>query len=1256
MSMNPFPGPQPYRAADRGRFYGRDALIKKLANQVLARAATTVFGPSGAGKSSLLQAGVIPTLEDSDDIRLVRVDAWPAGEAPLPWLVNAVATELELGSPRQTVIALEALQDTIDRAGRQSDRPVLVYLDQFEQIFIAGHDERALKELLDGLTWLIRRKQNRELHLILSLREDYLGRLRDWTREKPELTAHGFRVGPLTVGEMVKAMCQTAADGDPPQMWNPDEISSLMLDVQVPGQKRGEGAEVQAAFAQIVCRAVWEDRAAGKTMDMRRANAEVILQNYLDTTLAELGTLRESALKLLELQLIDDEGHRTLLTEKEARLVVPGADAIAVLTHLEKSAILHAEEHQGSRYFELGHDWLAKKVFERRKERKQREEIEAKDVQMRAERARFRQRMAVGTVITLTALGLAGWAIVERLAANREKENANQQTEEARRQRDAAMVAEKKAEQASRMAVTRELMLTGKPDLAALVLQTIDDPQSARGWTQAAIDALKERLPKITLQFARDEHPLAWSHDGTRVLTTVAGGSLRIVYADRQTPSINFALAGYNCSHAYWSPDDRHIVATTDESTLLVWRADGSEKPVIVGQNNQPGGHVAWSPDGKRIAATALNDNKVRIWQADSSDKPIVQEYPGRGWKVGWNPSGTQIKLHSGLLPVLGAVILPSMTTNDPVGKMAQTVYDIEWSADGLKFASVGTERGVLPQSDNQTFVAIGPSESYQIEQRIDIGKGAVRMVRWSPDGKRIAVAMGELAKIIQVDGSKEVILLHGHTGSVMRVSWSPDGKRLATASADSTIRIWNAHGKNPGRILAGHADSDIETLEWHPNGAQVMTTAADRARVWDVDKGLQPVFLEHGPEIQQGRFSPDGKRLMIVDSGGTANVWNVDGSGQAFELNQSRKKVIDAQWSLSGTTIITVSKADPDEPQPTLQAVRGPRRATLRGQTDPRDVMTAPPPGDSTQTVLQQWNADGTGKPSVIAKFDDEILGISMSPDGRRAAIVRNLAPCRVVDLQNAGQLLNIEIPCNKGEPPLWSPDGKQLASLLTDGRVQISNADGSGKPFFLEGNTSHIESGAWTIDGRQFAVATTENVVYAWSLDAPRTPRKVIENIPNIGRLEWSPDGTRIAWGSDNKTLRIVKVDNPDKPLLFDAAGADILHWSPDGQRFLAPSNIEAVRVWDAQGRGDPLVLAEPNALVTRAFWSPDGKRIVTIPEDRTARIWLVDIPLLQEALRNSSTNCLTPEQRESLLGENAEAARKGYETCEKSYGRNP
>src|SRR5262249_38306702 len=134
-----------------------------------------------------------------------------------------------------------------------------------------------------------------------------------------ELLAHGFRLSPLTVGEMVAAVSQAAEKGEPAQRWDEAEIRALMLEVRMPGESASDEAEVQAAFGQIVCRALWEERAAGARSAAGAGTAEAILKRYLEATVESLGARKDAARRLLEELLIDGEGHRRLLTEKEAR-------------------------------------------------------------------------------------------------------------------------------------------------------------------------------------------------------------------------------------------------------------------------------------------------------------------------------------------------------------------------------------------------------------------------------------------------------------------------------------------------------------------------------------------------------------------------------------------------------------------------------------------------------------------------------------------------------------------------------------------------------------------------------------------------------------------------------------------------------------------------------------------------------------------------------------------------------------------------
>ncbi|MFP2929863.1 hypothetical protein ACLESO_32655 [Pyxidicoccus sp. 3LG] len=369
MSFNPFLGPQPYRAGDREHFFGREDATRKLTNRILAHPCVTLFGPSGAGKSSVMQAGVIPLLEEVHDFRTVRIDGWLADEPPLQRLVLEMHTALDLGPPLPALQPLAALDAAVELALMRSDRPILIYLDQLEQVLLPGRDGEQTCMLIRGVRALAR-KPVQGLQVVLALREDYLGRFRDRVCGMRELLEQGFRLGPLTVGEMVEVALRLAKEGAPAQYWPEEELRQLMRQMRVDGQDAKDDAEVQTAFAQIVCRDLWSERGMGGILEM--AEAEPRVHQYLETSLHGLGPHREAARQLLEDHLVASDGSRTLMTEQQARAVLPPGVAEAVLTQLESAAVLHAEEHQGSRYFELGHDWLARKVFELKRQRLER--------------------------------------------------------------------------------------------------------------------------------------------------------------------------------------------------------------------------------------------------------------------------------------------------------------------------------------------------------------------------------------------------------------------------------------------------------------------------------------------------------------------------------------------------------------------------------------------------------------------------------------------------------------------------------------------------------------------------------------------------------------------------------------------------------------------------------------------------------------------------------------------------------------------
>src|SRR5205085_3679277 len=86
-------------------------------------------------------------------------------------------------------------------------------------------------------------------------------------------------------------------------------------------------------------------------------------------------------------------------------------------------------------------------------------------------------------------------------------------------------------------------------------------------------------------------------------------------------------------------------------------------------------------------------------------------------------------------------------------------------------------------------------------------GPGPVLSVAFSPDGKALAAAVGRVVRVWDVEEGKPLAVCSGHAAPVGRVAFSPDGKTLATASADRSVRLWEAGSGKAVHRFEGHRD-----------------------------------------------------------------------------------------------------------------------------------------------------------------------------------------------------------------------------------------------------------------------------------------------------------------------------------------------------------------------------------------------------------------------------------------------------------------
>jgi len=1187
---NPFPGPKPYRSSDRNNFYGRDDLARKLEAIILATRCMTVHGPSGAGKSSLVQAAVLPALVDSRQIRVVRVDAWPEGEAPDAWLAQAIFADLRLGEVPPDISPMDAILNAAKRSARASERLVIIYLDQIEQLFFTHRTAEETNSLFACLYALVE-LPIRSLRVVLSLREDYLGRFRDRVRDRGRLLENTFRVGPLTVEELTTAVCQAARSGDPAQEWSFDSMRTLMMQVRVPGQSPTNEAEAQAAYAQIVCRALFRERADGRTETDDETKAEKILVRYFDYTLTNLGKLKEPAQRLLSDHFVSEDGTRTLRTEKELLRILPADELSPILKALEGAAILHAEEHQGSRYFEIGHDWLARKVFDEREQRQAQEEArkraeEAKReleeqqrvIAERLEKARKERLRLVR--LTAGAIGFSAITLVLGVWALRAQNTA----EAARRVATKAQLdaVRKRIEAADQRILTGFVALwsQGNPAMAMKLLPEVTFPAQRRGWLSIASDALTENTLRVTLRGHTGPLVTArFSPDGQKILTASSDGSARIWSADGEGKPLVFTGHKDAILSACWSPDGKQILTTSADGTARIWNANGQGTPTVLQLNAGNVWSGAFSPDGSHIALGA-QDGTVRIALPNGTTTTALQSSEG-------NPGGLRaVAFFPDNRRLVGAanngsVHVWTIEEKDKpieIGKHDERIESLIISSDG---------KTVLTTAGDPTaklFVVQG--KTVPKPRLLSCEKGQAIRAALSPDGSLAAITCNDFrVRIFSTTEEKAPVVIDAASAAITDLAFRPDNKFIAVASRDSVARVFAVQG-GPVRLeLRGHEGS-IRTVSFSPNGQFLVTGAADErtrdfsAIVWRMSKlDMLPAPPRNRLPYHALSLRADGEFVAAAYDDNSVLVRRIDGSGSTVELRGHEDWISRIAWAPDGEHIATASF-------------------------------------DRSARV---WRADGTGNPVVLGGSANDghsagVLHVAISADGTLVATASEDRTVKVWHANQAGKpIITLRGHEDWATWVTFSPDGKTVATASRDDNVRLFDLGHSEAIKVFGGHRGKVNS------------------------------------------VKFSPDGRYIASASDDGTVRVFPVDGDKPIVLSGTTngGMSFANWSTNGKSIAAASSYHFVYVWDVFGPAPTSILTPFQPVIALQFRDQDHQLLAALA-DGSARIWRLDVDEVLKELRDVNRDCLLPRIRMQYLEESTECAQNAFEACESTHGR--
>ncbi|KAM3104836.1 WD40 repeat domain-containing protein [Phormidesmis sp. 146-33] len=182
---------------------------------------------------------------------------------------------------------------------------------------------------------------------------------------------------------------------------------------------------------------------------------------------------------------------------------------------------------------------------------------------------------------------------------------------------------------------------------------------------------------------------------------------------------------------------------------------------------------------------------------------------------IAWSPIGNAVAVASGLGEVRLLKNSVSLSLGQPTGS---SIDALAFSWDG-KWLATGGQAGMITLWQMDEDVP-------KIADTLECNSWVDRLV-WHPTCNHLAFNRGKMVQIWDADQDEPVTSLPG-IASPQDIRWSPDGKHLAIA-IKSNIHIWNAHNWDE-RLYQWELTSPASAIAWSPDGNYLASAIHDHS------------------------------------------------------------------------------------------------------------------------------------------------------------------------------------------------------------------------------------------------------------------------------------------------------------------------------------------------------------------------------------------------------------------------------------------
>ncbi len=1197
---NPYKGLRAFQQYDASDFFGREGFTLNVINRLLEEGANSRFlavvGPSGSGKSSVVKAGVLPALRDN---AIPKSKDWFIIEM-LPGLdpmeeLEAALLRIAVNPPESLLNQLmqdeRGLVRALKRVLPEDDTELLLFIDQFEELFTLVDEEHKRTHFMDSIIAAITEPRSR-LRVIITLRADFYDKPLNYNRFGELMRQRTEIILPLNTEELERAISAPAKRAN--LVLEDGLVTTIVADVN---QQPGALPLLQYALTELFERrngimlTLSAYNEIGGTMGALARRAEELYEG--------LGDDGQKFAKQLFLRLItlgegtEDTRRRVLQSEllsignnrEEMELSIEAFGRYRLLTFdhdpQTRSSTVEVAHEALIRQWGRLREWLSTSREDLRTQRRLTASVEdwqnsRKDPSFLLRGLRLEQieswRATADLQMNAEEAEYVRASIAERerlLTAERERQAREELLEKRSEQRLRALV----------MFMTIAALLG--IGLAIFAFSQSQEAQASRNDAeQNAVEAQNAR--DLAEQNASEAQALALAANARNEL--VNGDS-----------TLSIALA--TSAESLYEPapiEVKRILATAILGTGVKSRYQGHAEAVLT---------TTFSNDG-RYALSGGADGTIRIWDNETHQfvreimldesiittiayHPTEQQFAVAttlNVAILFSLEGEEIRRFEGHTDVVTSLAFSADGTQLITGSLDHTlrlwdvssgdeirvfeghtgiVLDVGFSKDGNYAVSssgdetIGTTNAdVVDRTVRVWDVATG--ENLHILQ---LNSGFVRAVAISPDSRYVVAGSWDSAQsgkltVWDIQTGEEVRRFFGHANIVTGITFSPDGKYLYSTSWDSTLRVWDF---NTAVEIARYTNFDDRLLRVSisPDGQYTLVASGNLG----------------GNEIERARDNSTDTSVWLIDLQSRAQINTISGFG-------------DWAWAVavdpSGEFIATST---------------GPLNAT-----------------NAVDTTVRVYNRNTS---ELIWQSTDQhtstVEGLAYSHDGQIIASADWNGTIVLWHAQTGEEIRRIsEMTGIKVLNLAFNADDTLLASANGNGTITIWNIQTGDMNRQIGDYESEVVGLDFHPSNNTILAGDNRGVVRLWNITTGEKIRDFVGHNNRVNEIAFSPDGNLVATAGWDSTIRLWNANTglEQRKLIGHVNFIQTVAFNETGTLLLSGGADTTVRLWDIASGAELFRYDEHSDWVSQVAFIPNSDFAVSSGQDKTLRIWRVGL----------------------------------------------